>query len=142
MTFNFAFSPKYNLSGGYPYLLLEIDRNSSENQTIQYVADGGTYYGTYLDINAIKYQIYSVTPLVGNNTDSTKYPISPSPLNHIGIWGSPGQIFIINGEEIKIGRNNFYELNDFNITRLGAIIEPGDTTKSFTIDYEYQQTTT
>lgn len=41
----------------------------------------------------------------------------------------------INGEEIKIGQTNFYELNDFTIKSLGVVAK--DVNDRFTIDYQY-----
>lgn len=134
---DFAFSPKYNLSGGYKYLLLEIDRNSVENQTIQYIADNETYYGTSLDASKILYSLYSVTNLIGN-TEGSEILTESNNLNHIGVWAHPEQILIINGEEIKVGRSGFYELNDYKITRLGVINSNEVDNSNFTIDYEYQ----
>lgn len=138
--FDLAFSPKYNLNNGYKYLLLEIDRNSIENQTLQYVDSGQTYYGTFLDRQNISYSLYSVKNLIGipNDNNSPEIATESNNLNHIGVWGHPEQILIINGEEIKIGRNGFYELNDYKITRLGVINDANVDDSNFIIDYEYQ----
>jgi hypothetical protein len=45
-------------------------------------------------------------------------------------------LLAINGEEIKIGQSNFYELDDFTITSLGVVAK--DSYDRFTIDYQYQ----
>jgi hypothetical protein len=42
----------------------------------------------------------------------------------------------INGEQIQIGKNGLYELDDFNITNLGVVVKDYDIDK-FSIDYEF-----
>jgi hypothetical protein len=45
-------------------------------------------------------------------------------------------LLAVNGEEIKIGQSNFYELDDFTITSLGVVAKDGS--DRFTIDYQYR----
>lgn len=42
----------------------------------------------------------------------------------------------INGEQIQIGKNGFYELDDFNITNLGIVVKDENIDR-FSIDYEF-----
>ncbi len=138
--FDIVFSPKYNLSNGYPYLLLEIDRTGSYQSQIQYKDDNeNTYNGTYLDTKEIVAKLSVITNLLENTNDISSTPIktgkSPNVLNHIAVWGHPELMLAINGEEIKIGQTNFYELNDFTIKSLGVVAK--DVNDRFTIDYQY-----
>ena len=139
ITYDFVFSPKYNLTQGYSFLLMEIDRSDSHHSTIQYIGeDTNTYNGTRFELSDIELELYHVGNLLQGVSPQIQAG-GTNNLSHIGIWGHPEQIFVINGEEIRIGQSGFYELNDFNITSLGAVVDPNNPTKDrFTIDYEYR----
>lgn len=139
VTYKFAFSPKYNLEGGYKYLLIETNRENGWSQTMQWINDNGeTYYGTTLDIASVNFKIYSVSNLLERNVlGQSQIQSSTGQLTHIGIWGHPEQAFTINGEEIKIGQSGFYELNDYIINDIGVIVTDKQVDR-FTIDYEYK----
>lgn len=137
-TYKFAFSPKYNLTEGYSYLLIETDRNNLWTNEIQYVDNDDTYNGTYLDLNSVSAKLYIVNNLLeGVNSGTSQIKSGTNVLSHIGIWGHPEQIIVINGEEIKIGRTGFYEIKDYDITFLGMVVQDYNTDR-FTIDYEYK----
>lgn len=154
ITFKFAFSPKFNLTGGFPYLLLESDRTGNENHILEYIGeDGVTYHGTCLDIKQVYAKIYAVSNLLLDTTNGLSQIQTGTTVNHIAVWGHPEQILTINGEEIKIGKSGFYELKDFDISSLGIVVEGQDvqnssgqstyvnnTKDTFTIDYEYKIT--
>lgn len=134
ITYKMIFSPKFD-GNGYPYLYLEIDRNNDWNTNIQYVDNNKTYRGLLIDINKAKLNVYKVKNLLGS-TESGYIPHSS--LNHIGVWGHPEMYLAINGEQIQIGKNGFYELDDFNITNLGVVVNPQDPNSDrFSIDYEF-----
>lgn len=140
VTFDFVFSPKYNLAEGYSYLLLEIDRNEAYQRTIQYVDDDNekTYYGTKIEKEDVKLDLWSVSNLLQyGGTAQSQIQSGTTSLTHIGVWGHPGQLLDINGEEIRIGQSGFYELDDFTINELGVIVTDRNKDR-FTIDYEYK----
>lgn len=141
VTVGFVFSPKYNLSTGYAYLLIETDRTDSYHRTIQYIdtEDTHTYYGTRLNKDRVKVELYSVSNLLerGSNGQSPIQTGGSNTLSHISIWGHPEQLLAINGEEIKIGQSGFYELTDFTINSLGVVVEDPNVDR-FIIDYEYK----
>lgn len=142
VTYKFAFSPKYNLSQGFPYLLLETDRSGNESHTIQYTgANNVLYYGTRLDLKKIKVKIYTISNLIdGGSIGISQIQGGTDQLDHIAVWGHPEQILAINGEEIKIGKSGFYEIKDYNISSLGVVvIDPNK--DRFIIDYEYKMIT-
>lgn len=139
ITYEFAFSPKYNLSSGYSFLFLETSRENAWSQNIQFVGDNQrTYYGTFINKNLIEIELYKVANLLERGSNGySQIQSGSNTLNHIGVWGHPEQIITINGEEIKIGQSGFYELNDYTISSLGMIVYNPDVDK-FTIDYEYK----
>lgn len=140
VTYRLAFSPKYNLAEGYRYLLIETDRNNLWTNDIQYIDENKTYNGTYLDKNAVKVELYGVSNLLAGASEGySQIKSGTSTLNHIAVWGHPEQIITINGEEIRIGSSNFYEIKDYEITSLGVVVEDPDVDR-FTIDYEYKIT--
>lgn len=132
ITYKIIFSPKFQIgAGGYPYLYLEIDRNNDWNTNIQYIENGTAYRGLFIDTNKAELNIYKINNLLGKDKI-----ISQSSLNHIGIWGHPEMYLAINGEQIQIGKNGFYELDDFNITNLGVVVTNPNIDR-FSIDYEF-----
>lgn len=138
VTYKFTFSPKYNLTEGYKYLLIETDRNNLWTNEIQYIDDDNVYNGTFLDLNFVSVELYSINNLLaGASAGTSQIKAGTNTLNHIAIWGHPEQIIIINGEEIKIGRAGFYEIKDYDITSLGVVVEDYNVDR-FTIDYEYK----
>lgn len=133
ITYNMIFSPKFdNKDNGYPYLYLEIDRNNEWNVNTQYIDayNNNTYRGLFIDTRYAKLSVYKVNNLLNQEN------IGQTSLNHIGVWGHPEMYLAINGEQIQIGKNGFYELNDFNITNLGVAVKTDDDSR-FSIDYEF-----
>lgn len=126
--FEMVFRP---IDSGFNYIHLKMIR-TAEDYNIQRVLDNGSMeYGRKVDIGKVKATLYALENLVPN--------ISPTGLlNRIGIWGHPGLLMIINGEEIHITANGYYELDDFPITSIGIVAPDGDWTNFFTIDYEYE----
>ena len=139
ITYEFAFSPKYNLSEGYSFLFLETNRENAWSQNIQFIGDDEqTYFGTFIDKDAVKIELYKVANLLERGSNGySQIQSGSNTLNHIGVWGHPEQIITINGEEIKIGQSGFYELDDFTISSLGMVVYDRDVDR-FTIDYEYK----
>ena len=131
--YHIIFSPKFdNGSEGYPYLYLEIDRNNEWNTNIQYIENGNLYRGIVIDIEQAELKVWKINNLLN---DAFNFGM-PSSLNHIGVWGHPEMYLAINGEQIQIGKNGFYELNDFNINNLGVVVQNEETDR-FSIDYEF-----
>ena len=142
ITIDFVFSPKYNLTGGYSYLLIETDRTDAYHQSIQYFDDDdkdkSVYYGTRLNKESIEIELYGVTNLLElSNSGISQIQSGSTSLSHIAVWGHPGQLLAVNGEEIRIGQSGFYELGNFTINQLGVIVYDKEVDR-FTIDYEYK----
>lgn len=138
VTYDFVFSPKYNLETGFQYLLIETDRTEAYHQSIQYIDDEKTYYGTRLNKDDIKIELYYVPNLLERGSSGqSQIQAGTNSLSHIAVWGHPNQILAINGEEIRIGQSGYYELEDFTINQLGVIVNDPNKDR-FTIDYEYK----
>lgn len=140
-SFDIVFSPTYNLLDGYSFILLEIDRSGGYQTQIQYIDENGDpYYGTYMALKDVSGELYEVPNLLTGNTSNdligAQIKSATGTLNHIAVWSHPELLLAINGEEIKIGQTNFYELDDFTITSLGVVAK--DSYDRFTIDYQYQ----
>lgn len=64
-------------------------------------------------------------------------------LKKIGIQGQPGLLFVLDGEEIRIGRSGIYELynENINISYIGFVIKDSSLTQdkedSFIMDFRY-----
>jgi hypothetical protein len=115
---------------GFGKILLSLSRDATDYNT-QSVADDGTIeFGRKVDISKMKYELYTINNLIdGINKDGS--------LSRIGIWGAPGLLCAINGEEIRVGSNGVYELDAIPITSLGVMAKDNDYSNNFTIDYEY-----
>ena len=144
----FVFSPKYNLAESYKYLLLEIVRN--EDGSIQYIEENKTYTGQKIDTNSVQaafYKVNNLLPVFDYGLAPVKSGINT--LNYINIIGTTNNEnlreipFAINGEEIKVEANGQYELKDFDINFLGAVvvnptIENQTPSNLFVITYGYK----
>lgn len=144
--FDFVFTPKFNLDTGFPFLYIEIQRNNSAVQdSINYTdttldpTGSQVYTGTYIDKLKTSVELYQINNILDSADGLSQIASGSVPLNHIAITGHPNQIFAINGEEIRLSPNGFYELDDYDITFLGAVAASAE--NRFIIDYEYKITT-
>ena len=119
-----------------------ISPNSSYNQIIwqmqrEYVdyitketIDGETYDGrvAIIQVNTFGQVVNVINSLQINSQDIA--------LSKVGIQGPPSLLMCINGEQIRIGKNGIYEINNsIQITFLGFI--PKSASDYFIVDYEY-----
>lgn len=125
--FEMIFTP---IDSGFTHILIKMIR-TAEDYSIQRVAsDGNIEYGRKVDISLVKTTLYILNNLVPKITTTGL-------INRIGVWGHPGMLMAINGEEIRITRNGYYELDDFAIERLCIVAADNDYTSFFTVDYTY-----
>ena len=141
VTFDLVFSPKFSVSEPYNCLILELQRQSYDNE-IQYIDGSEQHKGVHLNKEKISGELYEIDNLL-DSTDASNNSFSPSAtINHIAVWSNPEFMFCINGEQIQIGQNNFYELNDFPITFFGVVVRKVDGKNNFddrfTVDYQYK----
>lgn len=123
-TFNIIFKPRVSgLSAIYLHLIPIPEDNDIQWQNSQSGASSN-YYGRHIDLENLHVSLYKINNLLGGVT-----------ARRIGIWGHPGLMFDVEGEEIKIGPSGYYELHDFTVNELGvAAFGPQD---RFTIDVQY-----
>ena len=128
---------------GFDAILIEMVR-TAEDYDIRHVDEETlkVSYGRELDIKNTECEIEEIQNIVPKMTGSSEVALS-----HIAIWGQPGQMFSINGEEISLGRNGMFELtNVIPVMSIGVIIRKQDKagnpvdpdTNAFSIDYRYQ----
>lgn len=126
--FEMTFRP---IDSGFTHLHLKMVR-SAEDYNIQRTGTNNMVeFGRKIDITKVKCTLYALTNLVP--------ALSPyDVLSRIGVWSHPGLIMTINGEEIRVTANGYYELDVLPITSLGIVAPDGDYSNFFTIDYEYE----
>lgn len=118
--FNIIFRPEVNISYLYLYLIPEIIDND-----ITWLDSGIKYYGRHVQLSDIEAYIYKVNNLLPTGTTIQRF----------GIWGRSELMFTVDGEELKIGPSEYYELRDYPATWLGVVAQsPED---KFTIDIQY-----
>lgn len=95
--------------------------------------------GRFMQITVERFD--SVTNIIDSYLKS-KYSIKNG-LRKIGIQGPPGLLFVLNGEEMHIGRTGIYELyyDDITIKTIGFILKESLVTQDgldyFTMDFKY-----
>ena len=116
------------VEGDFVDLVFQISRNQ-EDYNIRN-EDGS--FGRKIELSDCVFQVSRVTNLIATNIGSE------IALSRVGVWGRPGLMLAVNGEEIKIGRAGFYELNNvLEITSLGVVAKSFE--DNFSIDYAYTE---
>ena len=124
--FQLVFTPRVSgMSCLYLYLI-----PTKEDNDIQWSVGGKDYYGRHVELDGeagLKARLYKMENLVDFLHESSA--------KQIGVWGRSELMLSINGEEVKIGPSNYYELQNFAVTNLGVAAQgPED---RFTIDVQY-----
>ena len=107
-------------------LLLEMER-TAEDYNIQRTDGENTEYGRKISITSEDVTLYKLTNQV---------PVTQG-LSRIGVWGHPGLMMAINGEEIRIGPSGHYEQDVITIKSLGIVAQDNNWADNWTLDYEY-----
>lgn len=128
--FELTFRP---MEMGFTKVVISLSRDATDYNIQRVNEDGSVEYGRKIDINKVDYELFKISNLVDHmNKDKA--------LSRIGVWGHPGLLMCINGEEIRIGPSGFYELDAIPITSIGVVAKDGDYNSNFTIDYTYANT--
>lgn len=138
--FEMTFRP---IDSGFTHILFRMVRKAEDYNIQQTDSKGKTVYGRYVNNNNVSYTLYELKNIVSQLTGSAQIPLS-----RIGVWSHPGLIMVINGEEIRVTANGYYELDVLPITSL-AIVARNSADKDednnayglidfFTLDYEYE----
>lgn len=114
-TINMTFTP----NATYPYLVFELQRDTEKDQDRVVVLKSSTQKGAN--------QIHKLTNII-NHLPEVQY------FKKLGIQGTPGLQFNINGEGIQLGKSGIFELDDINVSSLSFMIDDKD---FFILDYQY-----
>lgn len=124
--FEFSFRP---VASGFTHLLLRMVRTAADYNMQRTDEDGSIKYGRKINKNNVQCELYALTDIIGK--------LSPNKiLSRIGVWSHPGLLMVINGEEIRVTANGYYELDALPITSLSIAAKSYE--DFFTIDYEYE----
>lgn len=112
----------------YDRFVWELQRTALDYRMLN--ADGT--YGRIIDVS-----INTYSQLIDVITEKLKSDYSNlESLKKIGIQGPPSLLMCINREQIRIGRNGIYEINNgININSISFV--PKNTTDYFIMDFEY-----
>lgn len=130
-----SFELIFNSNSKYNQLIFELQRLALDF----YLDNGDGTTGRKMEINILEFsKIINIVDsyLKGKFSGLTK-------LKKIGLQGPPGLMFVLDGEEIRIGRTGVYELYNDNIeiSYIGFIIKDSLFTQSgkdfFVMDFKY-----
>lgn len=130
-----SFELIFNSNSKYNQLIFELQRLALDF----YLDNGDGTSGRKMEINILEFsKIINIVDsyLKGKFSGLTK-------LKKIGLQGPPGLMFVLDGEEIRIGRTGVYELYNDNIeiSYIGFIIKDSLFTQSgkdfFVMDFKY-----
>lgn len=127
--FQIIFSP---IESGFTHIHVKMVRTAQDYNIQRTSSTGVTEYGRKLDISKVKCTLYSLNDLL------SKMMPEGGILRRIGVWSHPGLLMSINGEEIRVTANGYYELDDFTITKFGIAARAGNYEDFFTVDYTYE----
>ena len=125
--FEMVFRP---LTDNFKSILLEMERTPEDYNIQRTVDDNKTEYGRKISItwdNVTLYKLINQVPAAQQEKG----------LSRIGVWGHPGLVMAINGEEIRVGPSGYYEQDVVNVTSLGIVAKNNDWSANWTLDYEY-----
>ena len=125
--FEMVFRP---ISNEFMCLLLEMERTPEDYNIQRMTEDNKTEYGRKIEVipsNVTLYKLMNQVPTAQQEKG----------LSRIGIWGHPGLVMAINGEEIRIGPSGYYEQDVVNITSIGMVAQDNNWADNWTLDYEY-----
>lgn len=124
------FETVFSLNDTYNILVWQLTRTEDDyNKNFQEV-DGTP--GRIINIEECNlYIVKNILNILKQNNSNLQY------LTKIGIQGPPLMLMSINRQQIRIGKNGIYELNNgINITSIGFI--PKNENDFFIMDFEYQ----
>lgn len=122
-----AFRP---VEDNFSEITLEMVRTAEDYNIQGNNEEGDIVYGRYIPLDEFDYTLYSLTNIVNEiNPNGTLY--------RIGVWGRPNLLMSVNGEEIRIGKSGYYELDGIlPIESLGVVAV--DYNDNWSLDYMYE----
>lgn len=125
--FDMTFRP---IDNGFNGILLKMVREAADYNIQQTDKNNLITFGRIVDLDSFNYKLYSLANIIPT------LPGGIDTLTRIGVRSHPGLVMVINGEEIRVTANGYYELDALPITSLAVVAK--DYTDFFTIDYEYE----
>lgn len=117
------------VDSGFNNVVLEMVRTIEDYSIIRGVS-GSTEYGRKIPLENFEFTFYKLNDLVREINPGGK-------LDRIGIRAPAGMGVAVNGEEIRIGTSNVYELSQIPTETLS--ITAVDEDDAFTIDYQIEK---
>lgn len=124
------------LASGFNKIVLEMTRQAVDYNIVSIDA-GQVYYGRTVPLDDVSVKLWKMKDLVKEILPSGDN--APTSLSRIGVWGRPGLLMAINGEEIMIGRRSYFEYDTVPITSLSIAATGFE--DNFTVDWMYENTT-
>lgn len=108
------------------------DQNISKKDYKEDVSNLPVAFDGYV-IKPKNYQISQIVNLFDKNNKITAM--------RLAVQSNPGTMMQINGEQIVIGKNGFYELfneeESFSVNNLGFVVDKNEQNKTIIVDYQY-----
>ena len=129
--FQLIFTPRVDkMTRLYLYLIPTRDDNDIQwtpDSTDPWIPGPSSpmYYGRHINVKNMTAKLYEIKNLLGDDVTAKR----------IGVWGRSELMLSINGEEVKIGPSNYYELQNFSVTHLGIAAQSA--ADRFTVDIQY-----
>lgn len=118
-------------NGIYNQILWQLERTALDYQTEEDVTHFGRKTIVEVEEFAQLVDVMSSLNVTGKPNSKIKY------LSKIGIQGPPSLLTCINREQIRLGKNGIYELNNDKIKIASISFVPRSQTDYFILDYEY-----
>lgn len=118
-------------NGIYNQILWQLERTALDYQTEEGVTQFGRKTIVEVEEFAQLVDVMSSLSVAGKPNSKIKY------LSKIGIQGPPSLLTCINREQIRLGKNGIYELNNDKIKIASISFVPRSQTDYFILDYEY-----
>lgn len=118
-------------NGVYNQILWQLERTALDYQTEEGITQFGRKTIVEVEEFAQLVDVMSSLSVAGNPNSKIKY------LSKIGIQGPPSLLTCINREQIRLGKNGIYELNNDKIKIASISFVPRSQADYFILDYEY-----
>lgn len=126
-SFELVFKP---VEDGFSKIVISMVRDATDYNIQRLDNNGNIEFGRKVDKNLVRFGLSKIYNFVDNINKGGS-------LSRIGVWSRPGLMMCINGEEIKVGTNGYYELDALPVTSIGFIAKDNDYSNNWTLDYEY-----
>lgn len=126
---NIIFNP---IEASYNSIVLEMQRGEED---FLYMQKNDSPKGRILALS--EYKIEVIKNILANYDENGKIISIPHIVTELGLQGKPGQLFTIEGEELRIGKSGVYEMHfeNIGINNIGIIPQKN----TLILDYKYKE---